>query len=52
VVEVDEQELASAGYKYVRLKMVEVVDSPVLGGILIVLNNPKFGYSTTNSVID
>jgi len=52
VVEVDEQELASAGYKYVRLKMVEVVDSPVLGGILIVLNNPKFGSSTTNSVID
>ena len=52
VVEVDEQELASAGYKYVRLKMVEVVDSPVLGGILIVLNNPKYGSSTTNSVID
>jgi hypothetical protein len=52
VIEVDHAELASVGYKYVRLKMVEVVDSPVLGGILIVLNNPRFGNSTTNSVID
>lgn len=52
VIEVDEQELASAGYKYVRLKAVEVVDSPVLGGIVIVLNNPKYGYSASNSVID
>jgi hypothetical protein len=52
VIEVDQAELASVGCKYVRLKMVEVVDSPVLGGILIVLNNPRFGNSTTNSVID
>jgi hypothetical protein len=52
VIECDEQELASAGYKYVRLKAVEVVDSPVLGGILIALNNPKYGQSATNSVID
>lgn len=52
VIEVDQAELASVGYKYVRLKMVEGVDSPVLGGILIVLNNPRFGNSTTNSVID
>lgn len=51
-IEVDSQELASAGFKYARLKMVEVVDSPVLGGILIHLNNPKYGASTTNSVID
>lgn len=51
-IEVDQAEIMTAGYKYVRLKMVEVVDSPVLGGILIQLNNPKFGYSTTNSVID
>jgi hypothetical protein len=52
IIEVDEQELASAGYKYVRLKAVEVVDSPVLASILIILNNPKYGYSTNNSVID
>lgn len=52
VIECDEQELASAGYKYVRLKAVEVVDSPVLGGIVIALNNPKYGQSATNSVID
>lgn len=52
VVQVDAQELASAGYKYVRLKAVEVVDSPVLGGIAIALIGPKFGGSATNSVID
>lgn len=51
-VQVDTQELASAGYKYVRLKAVESVDSPVLAGILIALAQPKFGGSTTDSVID
>lgn len=51
-VSVDSQELASAGYKYVRLKAVEVVDSPVLGGIAIALYQPRFGGSATNSAID
>ncbi|MEN6534641.1 MAG: hypothetical protein ABFD89_13315 [Bryobacteraceae bacterium] len=51
-VMVDAQELADAGYKYVRLKAVEVVDSPVLGGIAIALVQPRFGGSATNSVID
>jgi hypothetical protein len=51
-IQVDQAELASAGYKYVRLKAVEVVDSPVLAGILIQLCNPKHGSSSTNSVID
>jgi hypothetical protein len=51
-VMVDAQELASAGYKYARLKAVEVVDSPVLGGIAIALVQPRFGGSATNSVID
>lgn len=51
-VSVDSQELASAGYKYVRLKAVEVVDSPVLGGIAIALYQPRFGGSATNTAID
>jgi len=51
-VQVDAQELASAGYKYARLKAVEVVDSPVLGGIAIALLGPKFGGSATNTAID
>lgn len=32
-VEVDANEMGDSGYKYVRLKTVEVVNSPVLGGI-------------------
>lgn len=52
VVQVDGQELASTGYKYVRLKAVEVVDSPVLGGIAIALAEPRFGGSATATEID
>lgn len=50
-VMVDAQELASAGYKYVRLKAVESVDSAVLAGIAIVLAQPRFGGSASNSVL-
>jgi hypothetical protein len=32
---VDASVLADSGYGFVRLKMVEVVDSPILGGVLI-----------------
>jgi hypothetical protein len=41
-VEVDAEKLAASGYPNVRLKAVESVDNPVLGGILILLSNPKF----------
>lgn len=37
IIEVDADQLANSGYKYVRLKMVESVDSPVLGGIDAIL---------------
>lgn len=50
-VEVNAQELMSAGYKYARLKAVEVVDSPVLAGIVIALTGPRMGPSATNSAI-
>lgn len=40
-VEVRGQDLASTGYQYVQLKCVESVDSEVLGGILIIMGNPK-----------
>lgn len=32
-IEVDANEMGDSGYKYVRLKAVEAVDSPILGGI-------------------
>jgi len=41
-VEVNAAALVAAGYPNVRLKMVEVVDSPVLGGIVAELLEPRF----------
>lgn len=42
VVSVESEALAASGYQYVRLKAVEVVNSPVLGGVLIELSSPRF----------
>jgi hypothetical protein len=39
VVSVDADAIAATGYKYVRLKGVEVVDSPVLGGYLVMIEH-------------
>lgn len=42
---------ASTGYKYARLKAVEVVDSPVLGGIVAIVFGLRYGPQPT-SLID
>jgi hypothetical protein len=52
VIQVAAEAVAAAGYHFVRLKAVEVVDSPVLGGIAIALAGPRFGGSTTSTEID
>ncbi len=44
-VEVRSEDLAASGYKYVRLKAVESANDPVLGGITILLGNPRYGQS-------
>jgi hypothetical protein len=51
VIQVAAEEVANTGYQFVRLKAVESVDSPVLGGIAIALANPRFGGSTTATEI-
>jgi hypothetical protein len=51
VIQVAAEEVAATGYQFVRLKAVEVVDSPVLGGIAIALAGPRFGGSTTATEI-
>ncbi len=43
LVEVSSEDLAASGYPNVRLKMVESVDSPVLGGILIIQGARRYG---------
>lgn len=42
MVEVRDEDLSVAGYKYVRLKVTEVVDDPCLGGIIILLLDPRY----------
>lgn len=49
VIEVNSQSLGSQGW--VRLKAVEVVDSPVLGGVLIELLSPRYGTDIPASAI-
>ena len=48
---VDTDELGDTGYKYLSLKAVEVVDSPVLGGILIMMNQPRIAQATPATAI-
>lgn len=48
---VDTDELGETGYKYVSLKAVEVVDSPVLGGILVLMNQPRIAQATPATAI-
>lgn len=51
LVEVDVADLAASGYGYVRLKAVEVADSPVLAGILIIMGEPRHSIGTGFSAI-
>jgi delta 1-pyrroline-5-carboxylate dehydrogenase len=41
VIEVDAEALLASGYGYVQLKAAEVADSEVLGGILVMLCDPR-----------
>lgn len=50
-VQINAAALAASGYSYARLKMVEVVDSPVLGGILIVQGCPRYAQAVKPSTI-
>lgn len=46
IIEVDCEQMgqlnSGAGYPYLQLKMVEVVNSPVLGGVLILLHGGRY----------
>jgi hypothetical protein len=50
-IEVDAEALLSSGYEYIRLKAVEVVDSPVLGGVLINLTEPRYDEAVQTTAI-
>lgn len=50
-IEVPSENLSASGYSYVQLKSVEVVDSPILGGILIEMLEPRFPNATQGSSV-
>lgn len=52
MIEVDADMLASSGYKYCQLKMVEVVDDPVVGCIVPILWPLRSPRAITSSQID
>lgn len=41
VIEIDAEALIASGYTYARLKSAEVANSPVLGGVLIIMLDPR-----------
>jgi hypothetical protein len=51
-VEVRADEAAATGRKYIRLKAVEGTDSAVLGGILVVLGEPRYRPAVAHAAID
>ncbi len=42
MIEVNTADLVASGYSWVRLKFAEVVNSPVLGGVTIIMCNPRY----------
>jgi hypothetical protein len=49
-VYVDAAELMEEGYEFVRLDMAEGTNSPVIGGILVQLVNPRFQPQTDSAL--
>lgn len=50
-ITVDTDELGDTGFKYLSLKAVEVVDSPVLGGIAILMSQPRYAQAIPATAI-
>jgi hypothetical protein len=51
VVDVPADKMSGTGKQYLRLKAVESVNSPVLGGILIVAGDLRFSVDTDTTII-
>ena len=48
-IEVAVQDLLASGYQYVRLTTVEVVNSPILGGVLVEVFEPRYADGSETS---
>lgn len=48
VVEVDNKAIAATGYKYVHLKLTEVVDGAIVGAVLALAGQPRYADLTAD----
>ena len=51
ICEIRADALLASGYRYARLHSVESVDSPILGGILIRLSEPRYAIATPGTAV-
>lgn len=51
LIHVTAEEMGDTGYGYLRLKMVEVANDPVLGGIEIILHEPRYAQNVMATAI-
>ena len=51
IVECNDDMLSASEYGYVRMKMVEVANDPVLGGVLIILSGSRYAQSAQATAI-
>ena len=51
VLEVETSEMAAEGYGYCRMKLVEVVDSPVVASVQIILSGASYPQAIKNTAI-
>lgn len=51
IIEVDAEEMGDTGYNYLQMKFAEVVNSPVLGGVIIGLHGPRYAQDVPATVI-
>ena len=51
IIEVDAEEMGDTGYNYLQMKFAEVVNSPVLGGVIIALHGARFAQDVPATVI-
>jgi hypothetical protein len=50
LIEIDCAQLAGLGLNWIRIKSAELVDSPALGGMLLILTEPRKSVDTDNVI--
>ena len=51
LVEVDCEQMGTSGYQYLQLKFSEVVNSPVLGGVIVLMIGDRYQQDVPGTVV-